>query len=161
MTIFDASNKRQWSYDEGNALWVPKTAYVKVSKNADQTISNANLSLLTFGTTIYDPDSMISSSSRILMPWPGLYHINIMIRWASNNAGYRHIGLVNTGVTETIHRQVAVNATNYHHLSATVFAVGTSGYLECNVEQTSGGNLNVEGIGSFDPFMSVAFQSEH
>jgi hypothetical protein len=164
MSIFDTSTDREWFYDEGNTLWIPRTSHVKVNRNStNQSISNSTITTVQWEQEEGDLDGMVTlgtSTTRINCLWPGIYHAAFQVRWASNSTGYREAYIQINGAARWLARQDAVaGSQSYQVVSGPIYVTNTTSYIEFAVLQTSGGALNLEGVGSFDPSATVIFQS--
>jgi hypothetical protein len=143
------------------AFWQnPPAAMVTASSN--QSISNATWTLLTFGSTSYDTDGIVTSTSRFTVQTPGRYSIVGKVVYASSATGRRWIAIrknsTGTYVTGTL-----LYATNIAATSAAdhviippgpEFQLSAGDTLEAFTFQDSGGSLSTAASGS-DVHMAV------
>lgn len=118
--------------------------------SAAQTISDNTSTYLTLDSELYDTDTMhstVTNTSRITMTKAGKYFVGCCVRFASNSTGYRQVGIqINRAQNVFLHRVQPVSAAS----SPTLMTIGgdytfaAGDYIEINVVQTSGGNLDTE-----------------
>ena len=137
------------------AFWQnPPAAMVTATVN--QSISNATWTLLTFGSTSYDTDGIVTSTSRFTVQTPGRYSVVGKVVYSSSATGRRWIGIrknsTGTYVTGTL-----LYATNIAATSAAdhviippgpEFQLSAGDTLEAFTFQDSGGSLNTAASGS-------------
>jgi hypothetical protein len=133
-----------------------------VYKSAAQSIANTTSTTLTFDSEAFDTDafhSNVTNNSRITIPAgkAGKYLVSALIVFATNATGIRGVSLMKNGATIANLVQGPSGATNstYSNGSA-VFDLAVADYLEIQVYQSSGGNLNV-GSGSDGTIYSVSY----
>jgi hypothetical protein len=149
------------------AGWVPmlKTPYTRVIDTAGVNQPTTNVAaLVTWDTNvILDPVSMhslVTNTSRLIAPIPGVYQINCSLRWNLNATGTRALNIRKNaagnsgGGTSLFTATVATLPSNQPSNQTTfsqTFAAGD--YIEAFATQTSGGPLTLAGLGSFFEFI--------
>jgi hypothetical protein len=118
--------------------------------------SGAALAALTFDSERFDNGglhSTASNTSRLTAPVAGLYLVGASVRWAANATGYRHINLVVNGAGASIARQLGPAASGIvtYQTVETIYELAANDYVEVQVQQNSGGNLNIEANASSSP----------
>lgn len=120
---------------------------VRVTRSALQTISTATSTLVTFDVEIYDNGgyhSTVSNTDRITIPSVpnGFYWIYGSVQFAGNNTGYRELRLKFGGGIYARLRQYGQISSNTLNIGMVLFLAATN-YLQLEVYQNSGGNLNL------------------
>lgn len=121
-----------------------------VYNNANQSISNATSTALTFNSERFDPAGMhstVSNTSRLTIPASegGHYMVGCTFQFASNATGYRQGALlVNGSTVVAIFNTPAVSGVQTRISLCTLYPLAAGDYVEVQVYQTSGGALNVE-----------------
>lgn len=131
----------------------------RVFRTTDQTITTATVTPIQFDTTIFNNDNMTElavNNTRITFNTPGYYYVGGNVRWASAAAGVRQgIIMLSGGATQVASERVIVDTTALNvtiNLGA-VWKFVQGDYIELNVFQTSGGNLNVQTVNYDSPAM--------
>jgi hypothetical protein len=117
----------------------------RLTKSADQTISNATFTAITFNGEDFDSDGFhdnATNNSRITIPTGkgGKYLFTVSGYWADNATGTRTVALYKNGTLITKAR--AIFRREAMALSSVLSLVATD-YIELFVYQDSGGNLDV------------------
>lgn len=112
------------------------------------TVSGAALLTLTFNSERYDEGGLHSTAvntGRLTAPVAGKYSVGASVRWASNAVGYRQLSLARSGTT-SIARQLgpAASGTVTYQSVQTEIELAAGDWIEVQVQQNSGGNLNIE-----------------
>ncbi len=115
----------------------------KVTKSADQTITNSTSTIITWDNEDYDTDSMhdnITNNSRITIKTPGKYSVMAQYEWTSNSSGKRIIDIMknNTAVGKANY----LASGNSQHTISFIGEFLVNDILEVRVFQDSGGNLD-------------------
>jgi hypothetical protein len=136
--------------------------FARVYNNANETISNASVTNLTFNTERWDTNGMHSTSSntdRLTATVAGVYSICISIRWASDStSGIRLLRILYNGSTNIAEdRRSATSGDNTLLGLCTQYYLAASDYVVAAAYQTSGGNLNVQAEGNESPEFSMAY----
>ena len=120
----------------------------KVYDAAAQTIGNASLTALTFGTESYDRTAMHSTSTntnRLTIPSgaAGIYAITGQVTFVADATGYRSIALYKDGSKIAESKEFSPHATEQTTLRVVEHDnVSALSYYELKVYQSSGGNLD-------------------
>lgn len=122
----------------------------RVYKDANQSINNGAVTVLSFNQETFDTDTMhdnVTNNSRITINTPGVYLIKGQVSFASNTTGLRQILLHKngTGLYASASAAPANGDRTTHQISAIVQAAAAD-YFELAANQTSGGALNIEGV---------------
>lgn len=123
------------------------------------TISAPNgASTLTFDTETHDTGGMHSTSSntsRITIPTggSGMYLIGAGVEFAANATGTRDLNLRINGTTViATSRATAASGTSATRLMTnTIYPLNAGDYIEAQINQSSGGNLNINATSEFTP----------
>jgi hypothetical protein len=126
---------------------VPRDVSARVYNDANISIANNTVVILTFNQERYDTDSIHSISvntSRFTIPFAGKYAVGAHVGFASNATGYRQVGLLLNGVTNiAIQNYPAVNGDATAFSIATEYDFPAGVFVEVYAYQNSGGPLNV------------------
>ncbi len=149
LVVFSAGDGTQ-NYGDG---------FARVKLTANQSIATSTFTALNFGAEDFDYGNCHDNStnnSRLTAPVAGVYLVTAFVRFAASSSGRRQI---------LIHKNGAVTNDVIHFDATAVGVVGrvltsqldlaASDYIECNVWQSSGGNLNVSASGTFFAFSRV------
>lgn len=123
----------------------------RVYASSAQTISNATDTKLAFANETYDTDgfhSNVANNTRITIPagLGGYYRITANSGFLTNASGRRIMGLTLNGSGVASQIETTANASAEPTASITdIYSLAAADYLEVNVYQTSGGNLNTTG----------------
>jgi hypothetical protein len=128
---------------------------VRVYNSANIATATATPLALTFNSERFDTDTMHSTAvntSRITFTTGGYYMIGAGIEFASNATGYRSVTLRISGATEiACEVRPAVSGAVTRVSISTLWGVAAGAYVECIVDQNSGGALNVNATASHSP----------
>jgi hypothetical protein len=122
-------------------------------KSGSQTIANATQEKITFAATeIYDTDgfhSTVTDTSRMTIPSGkgGYYLIYAQVNWDASTAGRRIIYITKNNTSSLRAAEAFSVATNTQYpvsMISTVENLTAGDYVEIEVLQTSGGNLNTD-----------------
>lgn len=111
---------------------------------------------LTYDSERYDTDAIhnvASVTTRLTIPFDGHYRVGACVRFASNATGYRQVFFRVNGATVIAGAIVDAVATAITDIviAGVDYEFTAGDYIECNVVQTSGGNLNVLAVGNLSP----------
>lgn len=129
----------------------------RVYNNAAINIATSGVAqALTFNTERYDTDSMHDvavNTGRITFNTAGLYLVFATVEFAANATGFRQAYIRLNGVTPIlVQTNQAPPATIGSQLNvAGVYKFAAADYVECIVQQGSGGALNVTSSANFSP----------
>jgi hypothetical protein len=124
-------------------------------KSAAQSVANATGTAITFDSEFIDTDGFHSTStntSRVTIPtgFDGKYQINGTCVWSANGAGIRFLNFYKNGGLVSQSQGILPNGTFDQPLTGSFIWTGVAGdYFEVYGYQTSGGNLNAIGNGTF------------
>jgi hypothetical protein len=122
-----------------------------LTKTANQTVSNATMTALTFNTELLDSNTFHDNStntSRITIPtgYAGKYLVFGQATFAGSATGIRLIKIIKNGSGDGPDIESGAMAANQTPLTQQfIVDLAVGDYLEMNVYQTSGGNLDVQG----------------
>ena len=123
----------------------------RVYASSAQTISNSTDTKLAFANESFDTDgfhSNVTNNTRITIPagLGGYYRVTANSGFLSNASGRRLMGLTINGSGVSTQIETTANASAEPAAIATdIYFLAAADYLEVNVFQTSGGNLNTSG----------------
>jgi hypothetical protein len=136
--------------DSAKAKITPALVGCRVTKLAAQTITTALSTAIEFNTESFDSDAFhdnTTNNTRITIPaaMGGYYMIGAQIEFTANATGDRRVFIMKNG-TSTLAQETQLSngasLANRFVMSALVQLDATD-YIETNVLQTSGGNLDV------------------
>ena len=145
----------------GAAVWKDLSAgeqgtdrSVRVKNSVAQSVADNTMTVVTFDQEVFDTDTMHSTSSntgRLTATTAGKYLITVVLQFDSNATGNRWIQFRKNGSTliQSFVQQADQSTATYLHLSCLADLSATD-YVEVQVQQTSGGALNIHGTGSED-----------
>jgi len=157
----EAAGKLAYYREEDGSLHTPgfvvagDVIRARVRNSANLTIGTGAWTSLTFDSERWDTDgihSTVSNTGRLTCVTEGTYSIIGNVRFASNATGYRAVRIYLNGAT--VIAEVFLPAVSGQ---PTVMAVGTQyeldagDYVELQVLQNSGGDLNVEVAAAYSP----------
>jgi len=129
----------------------------RVYASSAQTISNATDTKLAFANETFDTDSFhsnVTNNTRITIPagLGGYYRVTANSGFLSNASGRRIMAIALNG-TNVSQVETTANASAEPAASLTdIYSLAAADYLEINVYQTSGGNLNTSGAAAREFF---------
>lgn len=138
--------------------WASTDHGARVTHSTAQTISTGTgVTTLAFNTERWDTDTIhdtVTNNSRLTCKTAGKYLIGCHVTFASNATGSRAAFLMLNGTT-----YIAITRENTDTGSGfttciectTVYDLAVNDYVECQVQQSSGGNLDVLSAGNFTP----------
>lgn len=123
---------------------------VRARLSANQSITTATNTKLNWDTELFDTDTFhdnVTNNTRLTVPVSGKYRIDVNVKWAGNATGSRTVRIQysNGGVNVMDLENSPGNASNYSQAGSAVINMSSSEYVEIEVVQSSGGNLNVLG----------------
>lgn len=129
----------------------------RVFNSANQVIATATVTTLTFDSERFDTDGMHSTAvntSRITIAAPGKYLIGACINWDVSALGQRFHRFMLNGATEILRLRnppVAGGVLGSTYVLETVYDLAAGDFVEVQVQQDTGGNLNVAASPNFSP----------
>lgn len=118
----------------------------RATRTSALSISDNTLTVVTLPTEAWDTHTMHSinvDTSRIVVPYTGLYRVTASVTWASNSTNQRQANLLVNGASASAGEVKAASTIS----SATVTAelsLTANDYVELQVFQNSGGALNLD-----------------
>jgi len=130
----------------------------RVYHNAAQTLTSGTNTILNFNSELYDVGDLhdtATNNSRLTAPVAGKYLIFGNIAFAANTTGLRELRLLLNGITPIgLAREVPQSANHFMNCSV-IYDLAVGDYIQCTVNQTSGGNLNVVVAGDASPHFGM------
>ena len=121
-------------------------ACVLVSKDANQSIPTNTWTAVTFQTQNYDDFGMWSSanSTRLTVPY-GVSRVRLTanIAFESNSSGYRYVAIERNNGSRVASQLQVANLNSQINMCSAPINVSENDYFVLNVEQNTGGNLDV------------------
>jgi hypothetical protein len=124
---------------------------VRLTKSAPQTIATSTNTVLTFDTETYDTDSYhstVTNTSRITIPSgkTGYYNVIASCIWAFNSGSYRNLHIYKNGsnLTHILTGDPGTTYPNVNMLIVDALYLTAGDYIEMNVFQATGGNLDIQ-----------------
>lgn len=141
--IFNLTNVRFEVFDGTD--WIGKLQDIscKVTKSADQSISNSTSTIITWDQEDYDTDGMhdnVTNNTRITIKSAGKYSVMAQFEWESNSSGKRIIDIMKNSVALGKANYLASGSSQHTLSFIDEFAVND--ILEVRVFQDSGGSLD-------------------
>jgi hypothetical protein len=136
---------------------------VRVYNDANISIPDNTLTVLTFNTERFDTGALHSTSantSRLTCVTAGKYLITGNVQWAFNATGDRMLEVLLNGATSIAKQQVEpVSGTNLLTVQVvtTVYHLAAADYVELRVYQNSGGALNAQVAANYSPEFGMSF----
>jgi hypothetical protein len=140
--------------DDYDIYLADNSSYIKSSTPAcavynggAQTITTGVLTSLTWNSEEYDNDSIhdvIINPERLTIKTAGRYLIFGFVRFESNATGTRGIEIIKDGISTLVERYKDACSTNCGLTIATVDDFEVGDYIELDVWQDSGGNLDIQ-----------------
>ena len=127
----------------GNLISSPVDISCKVTKSADQTISNSTSTIITWDQENYDTDGMhdnVTNNSRITIKTAGKYSVMAQYEWTSNSTGKRIIDIMKNSVV--LGKANYLSSGNSQHTISFIGDFVVDDILEVRVFQDSGGSLD-------------------
>jgi hypothetical protein len=100
-----------------------------------------------YSTAMHDT---ATNNSRITIPLAGVYHIGAFGDWGASAVGQRQVRILLNGTTILAISGVIASAAVTVHSAALDYAFVAGDYIELNVFQDSGGNLNFGGTNVYE-----------
>lgn len=141
-----ASNRLLIAIQPPIPVVIPST---RVTNNAAIAIVTSTVTTPTFNTERWDTNEThdtTTNPSRLTCQTAGLYLIIANIEFDANATGHRMIRLrlnATTNIARTETPAVATAATTTNIIVSTIYNLAVSDFIEVQVFQTSGGNLNI------------------
>lgn len=132
----------------------------RVTHSVNQVTLHNVSTALAFDTERWDTDTIHDNAlnnSRLTCFTAGKYIIAGNVWWQSNATGRRILKVRLNGITNILWQQLMPGATGgFVQTIATIWELALTDYVEFYVQQTSGGNLNLEKHGDYSPEFSMA-----
>lgn len=139
----------------------PVTPACSLRHSVQQTIPNGAWTTVAFDTEIFDTSNMhvSTANTKITVQTPGLYLCHLNVQFLSNAVGIRYIRLALNNTTELVLTDSqAVNGDATVIECTRPYRFAKNDYIEGQVFQGSGGNLNIEAIAR-TPLLSAVWMS--
>jgi len=157
-TLGWTANKLLKGAGAGNApteIDVPSGGYTqgaRVYHSAEQIIATTTDVILAFDSERYDTDTIhdnVTNNSRLTCKTAGKYTVSVALGWYFNVTGIRIARIKFNGTTyfAALQYDASPNASMWMAFS-TILELAVNDYVEVEVRQTSGGNLNIYAINS-------------
>jgi hypothetical protein len=118
----------------------------RVTRTANQTIPNSDVTAIAFNSERYDTAAMHSNTtnaSRLTAPVVGIYNITLQVEWGLFDPdGIRYIELIRNGTTEIAIDQKDPN-NGLDQQVTTQAKLRAGDFVQARVQQTSGGQLPI------------------
>lgn len=139
------------------ALWF---AGARVRRTTAQTIGDAAWTALQWAeTTSFEEGDVWQSgaNTRLTAPKPGVYFVQAVVRFAANSTGVRGLRVQEGGATVigTVQQNSAGASEATYLQLALPYALDKDDYVEIEVFQDSGGNLDIEASGHESPWAAL------
>lgn len=120
----------------------------KVYKSANQAITTATETILTFDSEEFDTDTIhdnVTNNSRLTCKTAGKYIVILQVRFADNATGYRFATITKNGSYAAAQMQQPISGNGTNIVVTSLVSLAVNDYVEGTCYQSSGGNLNVIG----------------
>lgn len=136
----------------------------RVYNSAAQTITTGTITPITFDSERFDRWGMHSTSSntsRLTVPYGGIYYIGGCVGWSSSAAGnYRDMGIRVDGSTIISYDRDLSVVTGLHiHQINTLWSLQAGQYVELIVQHDKGSDLDTYQAASYAPEFWIQWQS--
>lgn len=161
LTATDNSGNDRVDLTIGFSSTIPSA---RVYRSTNQSISDSTDTILLFDSERRDTASLHSTSSnigRLTAPVAGMYAITANVEFASNTSGRREMRLLLNGSTIIAQeiRAGAISGINSPIHLSTLYYLAQNDYVEVQVWQNRGGNLNVLASANFSPEFAMHWLS--
>ena len=137
------------------------TPSCRAYNNANISINNNTTTELTFNSERWDTDeihSTVTNTGRLTCKTAGIYSVFASVSFAANATGIRELRfLVNGSVTHGSVRLAAASSGKTNLVSTVQLSLAVNDYIEVQVFQSSGGNLNLEYDAQFSPEFGMTY----
>jgi len=128
--------------------------------DANQSISNATATVLSFNQERWDTDAyhdLLTNNSRLTVPsgQDGKYIIAAHASFGSHATGFRRLDLLVNGSTLIFRAQYAPTTDEAGMTATTIYNLSATDYVEMRVYQNSGGSLNIISQANATPEFSM------
>lgn len=132
----------------------------RVTRDAPQTIANVTFTPLAFNVEAWDTDDIhdnVPNNSRLTCKTAGNYLIIASLAWAAGgNSGYRLLCITRNGTGNRISQDFKITNLECGVTTFALYPLAVNDYVEAEVYQYSGGNLDVQYVAGISPiFMMV------
>jgi hypothetical protein len=136
-------------------------ASCRVMRTSNQTIGTSSTTAISFDTESHDDGGLwaIGNPTRLVAPYDGYYYVWCCVRWANNATGRRLLffkknGTTDLGPDEGRPGNSVADTTNTMTCGGH-FKLAQGDYIECVVNQDSGGNLDLLNSSEFFPLAGM------
>lgn len=132
--------------------------HCRVHRVADQTIGTGSWTAIAFTDELYDNATLhsnVTNNSRITFARGGPAVVGATVRFEPNSTGTRGVRILLNGTTaiaEEYGDAPATGTTTWRQTCTTGYNFAAGDYIECEVYQASGGNLDLQYIDGYSPF---------
>lgn len=142
--------------DDASWVFVAGEVYCDVYNSAHQSIPDTTVTNPTFDTEISDLDDMFpGSGSTFTFPFDGVYQVNFQLRWNTNSNGFRMARYAGSHPFSPSIRQLPVSGNITDMLLAQPIKANASDSLLPQVQQTSGGPLDILNQSTLSPRVTI------
>jgi len=124
-------------------------------------IMSSYTTTLDFTNARWNTSSMFNastSSSRLTAPTAGIYDISASVNWGANSSGFRELDILYNGVTKIVSSRVpAMSGTSTSQAVSTQYKLNVGDFVEVQVFQNSGSDLNVLRANSYSPEFAATY----
>ena len=137
------------------ATWAETFVGARVYNSGAETITTSTNTQLSFDSERYDTDTIHSTStgtnSRLTATTAGKYLIVGCVQWEANGTGTRIVSIYLNGATFIGRVRVDPGNVVIVQEVVTIYDLAATDYVELNVYQVSGGDLNVDAVANHSP----------
>lgn len=153
------TDANDWYYMETTSSGTSAVLGARVKHSLNQTIADSTGTILSFNSEDYDVGSFHDNTinnSRLTVPITGYYKITAQVSWQQDTRGYRTLQIVHSFAGVIVDSTIApADGKPTSHIVTTDFYMQASEYIQVRVEQTSGGNLDIQVIDPSSPVFSI------
>jgi hypothetical protein len=133
----------------GTAEFASGIPAAHVTHSADQPFATSGFNTVAFNQERYDTagiHSTVTNNSRLTAPVDGIYLVTASVRWESSTAGVRQLAIEGEigGVTTSLANSDTPATGLSHQSLAHVIQLSAGDYVELEVRQDSGGELDLD-----------------
>lgn len=138
--------------------------FCRVTRAGDQAIANNTTTMVAFDAEFYDFGGMhstVTNNSRITIPTGegGYYMAGCLVRWDSSATGSRNVSIIKNGSEYLARDRVDATSTSVtmHGCTTGPVPLAAGDYIQVEVQQDSGGSLDLDYVASHSPVFWCAW----
>ena len=145
-------------YDSISGKQTNSPQRVKVNRTTNQSVGSGSFASVSFNNEQFNPSGMWDDAepTRITFRQSGVYIVNGRVQWDGNATNRRELRILKNGTTTLDNTTFIVsNTTDIQQQVTVIDSFNVNDYVQLQGFQNSGGNLNIESVGSWSPRIEV------